>query len=404
MTAYYVIKPVRDLLILQSGMAELRIYASAVAACAFLVVIPIYSALASRVNRVRLVNGVTAFFASHLVIFYFLGAGKAAIGVAFFVWTGSFNLMLVAQFWAFASDLYTQEQGRRLFAIIGTGSSLGAVFGAAAAGRLFRLLDANHMMLVAAGLLLACMALTNCVHRREPHTGSEARLPKAFDSGSGFPLILKQRYLRLIAVLIVISNVVNTNGEFILSKSVIEKAHAVAYASGHLLTQQEYIGQFYADFYFWVNLVGAILQMFAVSRIFKHIGISAALLVLPIVALGGYTMLSFAPLLSVIRLAKIAENGADYSIQNTARHALFLRTAREAKYKGTTAIDSFFWRLGDAISAGIVFVGASLSFDIRTYATTNAMLTVAWLCIAAAIVWLRISETPQLRRRPLSIS
>ena len=110
------------------------------------------------------------------------------------------------------------------------------------------------------------------------------------------------------------------------------------------------------------------------------------------IALGGYTLLSFAPVLGFIRIAKIAENSADYSIQNTARHALFLRTDREAKYKGKTTIDGFFWRAGDAVSAAIVFVGTSLAFDIRGFARTNAILTAAWLCVVAGIVWFRASE------------
>src|SRR4029079_16753292 len=102
---------------------------------------------------------------------------------------------------------------------------------------------------------------------------------------------------------------------------------------------------FYSDFYFWVNLLGAGLQLFLASRVMKYLGISAALLFLPIIAMGSYTLLAFLPVLSIVRIAKIFENGTDYSIQNTARHALFLRVDRDAKYKAKTAIDNFFWRL-----------------------------------------------------------
>jgi AAA family ATP:ADP antiporter len=132
--------------------------------------------------------------------------------------------------------------------------------------------------------------------------------------------------------------------------------------------QEAYIGAFYADFYFWVNVLGAVLQMFAVSRIMKYFGVRAALIVLPTIA-----------------LAKIAENSADYSIQNTARHALFLRTNREAKYKAKTAIDSFFWRAGDALSALLVFVGTYLAFDIRHFALVNLLLVGVWLLIAVRL-------------------
>jgi len=141
-----------------------------------------------------------------------------------------------------------------------------------------------------------------------------------------------------------------------------------------------------------VNLLGVGLQMFAVSRIMKRVGIGPSLFLLPMVSLGGYTLLSFAPILTLIRDTKIAENGTDYSIQNTACHALFLRTSREAKYKGKTAIDSFFWRAGDALSALIVYAGTSLAFDLRDFARTNAILTGAWLCVAAGIVWHRLSQ------------
>jgi ATP:ADP antiporter, AAA family len=394
MTAYYIIKPVRESLILGGAGPEVKSYAGAVGALAFVLIVPLYSKLASRLDRIRLINGVTAFFTVNLIIFCVLGRLNFSFGIVFFLWVGLFNLMLVAQFWAFANDVYTQEQGRRLFAVIGIGSSLGAIFGAGLASRLFMQLGPYRMMLVAAGLLTACMLLTYWIHHRERGLIRSGEPHEPLKPNGGFQVVLNQRYLLLIALLIVLSNIVNTNGEFILGKSIAEQAKvaaAVADASGQGISEKEFIGQFYADFYFWVNLVGAALQMFAVSRIMKHIGIGPALFLLPMIALGGYSLLSFAPMLSFIRLAKIAENGTDYSIQNTARHALFLRTNREAKYIGKTVIDGFFWRTGDALSAVIVFVGSSLAFDVRGFARTNAVLTAIWLCVAAAILWLRVS-------------
>jgi AAA family ATP:ADP antiporter len=124
----------------------------------------------------------------------------------------------------------------------------------------------------------------------------------------------------------------------------------------------------------------------------KHLGIGTALFFLPVIALGSYALLAFAPLLSFIRVAKVAENSTDYSIQNTARHALFLNTSREAKYKAQSAIDSFFWRAGDGLSALLVFIGTRLAFDVRSFAVTNAVFVLVWLSIAIAIVRLRSRE------------
>ena len=167
LTAYYIIKPVREALILGDAGAEIKSYAGALQAMLFLFIVPLYSAVAGRVNRIRLINGVTAFFISNLFIFYLLGQLELSLGVPFFLWVGLFNLMLVAQFWAFANDVYTAEQGKRLFAIIGIGSSLGAIFGAQLAGWLFEPMGPYPMMLVTAAILGVCMVLTNWVHHRE---------------------------------------------------------------------------------------------------------------------------------------------------------------------------------------------------------------------------------------------
>jgi ATP:ADP antiporter, AAA family len=404
MTAYYIIKPVRESLILGGAGPEMKSYAGAASALGFLLIVPLYGKVASRLNRIQLINGVTAFFASNLIGFYVLGRLNIGFGVVFFLWVGLFNLMLVAQFWAFTNDIYTQEQGGRLFAIIGMGSSLGAIFGSRVASWLFATIGTYPMLLVAAGFLTMCMLLTDLVHHRETHGSAVCQSEKPLQCDGAFQLIFKHRYLLLIAALIVLSNVVNATGEFILGKSVSENAIAAAASSPDVAaSRQEYIGRFYADFYFWVNLVGAFLQMFAVSRVIKYAGIGPSLFFLPMIALGGYTVLSFAPMLMFIRATKIAENGTDYSIQNTARHALFLRTSREAKYKGKTAIDSFFWRIGDAFSALIVFAGTCLDFDLRSFARTNAILTAVWFCVAASIVWLRVNEgAPELEEaRPV---
>src|SRR5439155_6081463 len=167
LTAYYIIKPVREALILGGAGAEIKSYAGAGQALLFLCIIPLYSAFASRTNRLRLINGITAFFISNLAAFYFLGKMQVQLGVVFFLWVGLFNVMLVAQFWAFANDIYTEEQGKRLFAIVGIGSSLGAIAGARIAGSLFKPLGPYPMMVIAAALLAVCMLLTNWIHRRE---------------------------------------------------------------------------------------------------------------------------------------------------------------------------------------------------------------------------------------------
>jgi AAA family ATP:ADP antiporter len=377
LTVYYIIKPVREALILAGPGAEVRSYAGAGQAMLFWLLLPFYSAFASRSNRVRLINGVTAFFISNLLVFYLLGRLGFQFGVAFFLWVGLFNLMMVAQFWALANDIYTQEQGRRLFAIVGVGGPLGAIFGSEVAGRLFKPLGPYSLMLLAAGLLSICMVVTASIHYRESDGDPERAQVAAGTIGSsgGFHLVLKDRYLFLIAILILLANLVSSTGEFILGKMVAQQMNTPVA-----------IGEFYAGFFFWINIVSAALQMFGVSRILKHLGIGSSLFFLPVIALCSYSVMAFLPVLRFIRITKIAENSTDYSIQNTARHALFLRTSREAKYKAKAAIDSFFWRAGDALSGLLVFIGTKLAFDMRSFAAVNAAFVLVWLAVAIAIV------------------
>jgi AAA family ATP:ADP antiporter len=132
--------------------------------------------------------------------------------------------------------------------------------------------------------------------------------------------------------------------------------------------------------------VSLAVQLFLVSRILKYAGLRIAILVLPVIAFGGYLILAIAPILAVVRWAKTAENATDYSLQNTVRQVLFLPTTREEKYKAKQAIDSFFVRAGDVLSAALVFAGVTwLSFHTEHFALVNLCLVAVWIVLAVLI-------------------
>ena len=388
--SYYLLKTVREALILSEGGAEVKSYAAGAQAMILLVVVPAYGAFASRVNRMRLINGVMLFFASHLVVFHQFAAHGVSIGVPFFLWVGIFNLMVVAQFWAFANDLYTRERGERLFPLVGIGASLGAWVGARLASSLMAAHAGPHRLLLTAALgLMVCIVLTHCAnHRERSRTGSVAtsRIDGPLGPEGGFRLILTNRYLRLIALMVVLLNVVNTIGEYLLGHLVVAQAsRALANGTAAGLTKSQLIGVFYGDFFGWVNLVSLIIQLFIVSRVFKRVGVRGALFVLPLVAFVSYGGLALWPVLAAVRIGKIFENSTEYSLQNTARHALFLPTSREAKYKAKQAIDAFFWRAGDVLQAIVVFIGIRLAFGVSEFAMLNQVLVVIWLMVIVGI-------------------
>lgn len=393
LTAYYLVKTVREALILSGEGAEVKSYAAAGQALLLLIAVPLYSKLASRLPRKRLINIVTIFFTGCLVLFFLLSQTALPLGVVFYLWVGVFNLMVIAQFWAFANDLYTPEAGKRIFVIVAFGASSGAVFGSFVAGLLIAPIGVNQLMLVAGGLLLVSLVLTNYVDSRQKREFSSNRqvIKQAVDEPIGkkgaFQLVFRNRYLLLIALLMLFLNWVNTTGEYILGKIVSDTAvEAVAAGTAGGLTVGEFIGKFYADFFTIVNIAGFIIQLFIVSRILKYLGVRIALLILPIIALSGYAILAIYPVLKIVRWIKTAENSTDYSLQNTVRQVLFLPTTREEKYKAKQAIDSFFVRSGDVLSAVLVFVGTSFfSFHIKEFALVNLVLAVIWLILAVLI-------------------
>jgi AAA family ATP:ADP antiporter len=338
------------------------------------------------------------------VLFYFLARVRVPLGIPFYLWVGIFNFMVVAQFWSFANDVYDPDQGKRLFAIVGFGMSAGAVSGSFIAGRLIDVVGLQQLMLLSAALLVASLLLTSLVERRHaPREVVQAdKAPADMAGPNGFTLLLRSRYLLLIAAMMILANLVNTTGEYILGAKVKETREAAvaevvrtpgqsdaAWTEAQDARRDEVgagIGRFYADFFSVVNAVGLLIQLFLVSRIVRWFGVRWGILILPLVAMGGYATIALLPAMGVVRWAKTAENATDYSLQNTVRNMLFLPTTRQEKYKAKQAIDTFCVRIGDVAAALLVFVGTTwVQLSPAGFAGVNVVLAGLWIVVAVAI-------------------
>lgn len=384
MLAYYLLKPTREALILEDGSAELRSYAVAAQAVLLLLILPLYSYFSRRHVGEGLFVGVTLFFVSNLAIFYFLGIRGASLGLIFFIWLGIFNVTQIAQFWALAADNHTVESGQRLFALIALGGSLGALVGSQLAEQLFEVLGPYQIMLVAMVCLVTAILVgmgsdkgeRNDVRRESEASGYRSLL-------GGLVPVLRDPYLRLIALFVVLLNCINSTGEFILADLVVSHFEEVVSAGE---SKGALIGAFYADFFFWVNLFSLLFQLFLVSRLYRFVGVQGALLILPLIAFSGYALMAFLPIFAVVRVIKILENSTDYSIQTTTRHVLFLPVTLEGKYDGKTTIETLFWRTGDLLQAGIILLGtAYLGFATMEFALVNMILAGVWVSVALRI-------------------
>jgi len=198
--------------------------------------------------------------------------------------------------------------------------------------------------------------------------------------------VLRERYLLLIGLLTLAAQLVNTHGNYILSETLVQTARTAVASGGGGLSERQIIGSYMAGTDFWQNLLVVTIQLGLVSRIFKSMGIGGSLFILPAVALGSYGLFAAVPVLALIRAGKIAENATDYSLQNTARRALFLPTSREAKYKALQAVETFFWRGGDLLSGlATLLIVQVMGLGVRSYAMFNVALVVAWIMIAIAL-------------------
>jgi AAA family ATP:ADP antiporter len=383
LTAYYLVKVAREPLILLGGGAEVKSYASVGQSIILVFVANAYGWLAARVSRIQLIGYLTLFFAADLLVFAALGRTRIPLGIPFFLWVGIFNIVTVAQFWSFAADTYSEEQGKRLFPIIGIGSSLGAVSGAMLAGPIVGRSSPFTLMIVASAVLLSTFALARAVHRREAGSMGKARAREdRFDEpmkrGNAFALVARDRYLLLLAALIFILNVITKTGDYVLDRMLIAQAHAHAGS----ITPTAYIGEFKARYFEWINILEVILQSFVVSRVIKYAGIRAALVFVPLASLTGYASALVVPALGVLLVTRVTESTLDYSLSNTARNALWLVTPREAKYKAKQVVDTFVWRAGDSVSALVVWLGVRTAARPRDFLAVNVAASILWVAIA----------------------
>jgi AAA family ATP:ADP antiporter len=384
LTSYYVMKTAREGMILAGGAFglagdELKAYASGGMAILLAGIVPLYGRLANRVRRIVLINTTYVVVAACLPVFYVLDRIGVSVGLAFYIWLGIVSLLLTAQFWSYAADIHNEEQGKRLFPIIAIGGSLGAIVGP----RIAKLADTFTLLPLAGFMLIGCLVLLNLVERydgHQPHHIAE----EPITGPGGFTLILKDRYLLLIAMLLLVANLVNTTGEYILSNAVREHAFAL---TADKAEQREIIKAFYGSFYSWVNTLTFLIQALLVSRLIDRFGVRRMLFVLPVVVMSAYSAIAVVGGLTIIRAAKVADNSVDYSLWNTLRQTLFLPVPRVAKYKAKAAIDTFFVRAGDLFSALLVGFGLhQLGMHRKSFALANVGLAALWIPICMLLV------------------
>lgn len=386
-SAYYIIKPIRAATLQDEHLIGVdnkpwAILATVVFTGVFSFA---YGRIVARVPRRKLIVWTYLVFVGCILGFAaLLRLHNAVVGYAFYVWVSTFNVMVVSQFWALAADVWSKEEGKRLFPFIGLGTVSGGVAGASLV-RLAEKLADWQMLIVSAVILGVCLALALVLLRRaapaahgSPPVAAPAPPPAADPAQpNALAMVIGSPFLRLIALMTLLLNLVNSNNEWILDK-LVEGAN-LSHTQGR---------SFYATLYLVQNVATVLIQAFVTRRIQERFGARVALFFLPLVGILGGAWFLAVPSLFVIRWEKILENATDYSIQSNTRELLYLPTTKLEKYAAKNVNDVFVVRIGDLLAAGSIALAVQMiipwigeGLGLKALVGIDLALGLAWLVV-----------------------
>ena len=391
LTALMMLRPARDALGMERGIDSIR-WLFIGTAVVTLAVNPVFGWLVSRFQRLQFISATYGFFALSLVGFWALlvfapGAVGARSGQVFYVWFSVFNLFVTMVFWALLADRFSSEQGKRLFALIAVGGTLGAIFGPWLASQLAEPLGTPALLLFAAGFLLLGTALAWVLvrtpgDRDAVSTQASSLVDTRHDdeqriggsAWAGLRAVFASRYLMGIAGYVLTMTIVATFIYF-------TRLQMVAAAESDLDARTGLL----ADIDMWTQVAVLLLQLTLTGHIIRRFGLAFALALLPIANALGFIGLaifgSFAALILLEALNKAVQRG----LTRPAREALFTVISREDKYKAKAFIDTFIYRTGDVVGAQTEGLLGKLGLALGGLVSVVVPLALAWAMLG---IWL----------------
>ena len=377
-TAYYILRPIRDSMGVAGGVENIDdLFGWTL--LGMLLAVPLFGWISGRFRRAVFLPWTYAFFIVQLVAFWAVftaSADDAAAARVFFVWVSVFNLFVIAVFWSFMADLFDKEQGKRLFAFITAGASVGAIAGSSITAFLARAVGEVNLLLVSATLLASTLALMRYLlawqARQGPRADRIEERPMGGNPFAGLKLVLTSPYLGGIAAFVFLMAAVNT---FLY------------------LQQAELLGIHYPDgdartgFLGRIELVMSVatilLQLFAVGRLTRRAGVATMIVVVPLFVVAGFLLISVSPTLMTLVGVFIARRVGQYAIVRPCREMLYTSVDRESKYKAKNVNDTLVYRTSDFVVAKAHdAIVATWSAGLSGIALVGAGVAAAWAVVA----------------------
>jgi len=383
--SYYVIKPVRDDIGAHNGVQNLWWMFTGTLLVA-LVANTAFSAIVARMSRRRFIPIAYRFFILNLAIFYLAmrylsNTAQFWVGTAFFVWvSGAFNLFILTVFWAFMSDIFSPNQGKRLFAFISVGGELGGIVGAFLAGALVKRIGGVNLLIISAILLEAaawCVRFFPADFHTRHAEQSAARDDKAAEKPvgggivTGISHVFRSPYLMAICGFMFLYAITTTFVYFQQADITGSQFHDRAARTA-----------FFAHIDTWVNSLTLLVQLFLTGRLLKWIGVGPTLAFLPVLSMIGFIAIGISPVLSLFAVFQVARRAGNFAVTRPAREVLFTVLSREDKYKAKSFIDTFVYRVADQVGAWSYSLLRWLGLGLTGISWVAVPLTGVWCVLS----------------------
>jgi AAA family ATP:ADP antiporter len=383
--SYYVIRPIRDDIGAAGGLENLA-WMFTGTLVVMLIANALFASIVARMSRRRFIPIAYRFFIANLILFYFLMRSPAEtqqlwVGRAFFVWVSVFNLFVITLFWTFMVDIFRTDQGKRLFALISVGGTLGAIAGAKIT-ELFVGSIGHNLFFVTAVMLEAaawCVYFFPAKFKDSQATAAvreteTAERPVGGNLWSGITHVARSPYLLGICGFMFLYTITSTLVYF-------QQADITA----NQFTDRAARTAFFARIEVWVNVLTLLVQVFLTGRLLKWLGVGITLALLPLISMLGFIAMGLAPILALLALFQIVRRAGSYAVQRPAREVLFTVLPREDKYKAKSFIDTFVYRVGDQIGAWSYSLLDRLGLSLTGISFVAAPVAAIWCALS---VWL----------------
>jgi AAA family ATP:ADP antiporter len=379
MASYFILRPLRDTMGTVYGVAHLQELFTGTFLVSFIVA-PIFAGFASRIKLATFLPWVYGVIAITMVIFYILFqrvANDRWVAAAFYIWLSTFNLLTISVFWSLMADIFSSPQAKRLFGVIAAGGTLGTVASPAFITIFVKTIGTNNLLLISAAGFVVCAFLVRLLETQKREliaidaAAQKTTLERTLGGSpfDGFVLLFRSRYLLKIALFLLLMTSISTVIYFQLSDLITKD-----FASRAARTQA------FATIDLATNSVALLIQLFGTGRFIQRFGVTAGLLLNPIIMVVAFLAVAFSPVLIVLGCIQVVRRFSEYAVAKPSRDMLFTIVDQQAKYKAKNVIETVVYRFGDLISAWLS--AAILPFGIAGLAIFGIVISIFWFPIA----------------------